>query len=179
MSLRISRRCLPFASDFLLDEDIVYLNHAAYGATPRPVFESYQRWQRLLERDPVDFLSQMAESRLREARAELALFVGCDRDDVVFVTNATVGLNTIARSLGLGPGDVVLATEHEHGGAERMWRHWAARAGFRYQVRPTAAPLTTHADFLEEFWAGVTDRTRVVFVSHVTSPTGIVLPVTA
>ncbi len=167
----------PFAADFLLDDDIVHLNHAAYGATPRPVFESYQRWQRLLERDPVDFLSFQAEPRLQEARARLAELVGSDRDDLVFVTNVTVGLNTIARSLRLGPDDVVLATAHEHGGAERMWRHWAARAGFRYEVGPTTLPVSTHAAFVDEFWAAVTERTRVIFVSHLTSPTALVLPV--
>jgi len=167
----------PLAKDFLLDEDTIYLNHAAYGATPGPVFESYQRWQRLLERDPVDFLSGKAEARLEQARARLASFVGSDRDDVVYVTNATIGLNTVVRSLRLGPDDVVLASAHEHGGAERMWRHWAARQGFRFEVRETAMPLTTHADFVEEFWAGVTERTRVIFMSHVASPTGVILPV--
>jgi isopenicillin-N epimerase len=174
---RPEREVAPFAGDFLLDPDVVYLNHAAYGAAPAPVFDSYQRWQRLLERDPVDFLSRRGEERLEEARAALAAFVGCDRDDLVYVTNATIGLNTIARSLRFGPGDEVLGTAHEHGGIERMWRHWGARAGFAYRTQDTTVPLTTHAAFLDEFWAGVSERTRVICVSQITSPTGVVLPV--
>lgn len=172
-----SRSVPPLAKDFLLDPDTVYLNHAAYGATPRPVFESYQRWQRVLERDPVDFLSNKAEARLQDARRRLAAFVGSGRDDLVYITNATVGLNTVARSLRLGPGDIVLATAHEHGGIERMWRHWAARQGFEYHVQETRMPLTTHDDFVEQFWSAVSERTRVLFVSHISSPTGVILPV--
>lgn len=167
----------PFADDFLLAPGLVYLNHAAYGAAPRPVFDSYQRWQRLLEADPVDFLSRRGEERLEQAREVLAGFLGCGRDDVVYVTNATIGLNAIARSMRLGPGDEVLATTHEHGGIERMWNHWAARAGYTYRVQETSLPLSSHATFLEEFWSGVTERTKVVNVSHLSSPTGVILPV--
>src|SRR5262249_61798180 len=97
---------------FLLDPTVTYLNHGAYGATPRPVFESYQRWQRELEREPVDFLSRRSTERLAYSRAELARYLGTERDNLVYVNNGTVGLNIVARSLRLGPGDELLTTHH-------------------------------------------------------------------
>ncbi len=162
---------------FLLDPEITYLNHGAYGATPRPVFEAYQRWQLTLEREPVDFLSRHSTERLAHARACLARYLGTERDNLVYVNNGTVGLNIVLRSLRLVPGDELLTTDHEHGGIDRLMRYMAHTQGFTYVVRPIPLPVTTHADFVEHFWGGVTERTRVILISHLTSPTSIVFPV--
>jgi isopenicillin-N epimerase len=162
---------------FLLDPEITYLNHGAYGATPRPVFEAYQRWQLELEREPVDFLSRHSTERLAYARSVLAKYVHTERDNIVYVNNGTVGLNIVAKSLRLGPGDEVLTTDHEHGGIDRLFRYMAQKQGFSYVVRPIRLPVTTHEDFVEHFWAGVTARTRVILISHLTSPTSLVFPV--
>ena len=162
---------------FLLDPEVTYLNHGAYGATPRPVFESYQRWQRELEREPVDFLSRNSTERLAASRQRLADYVGTARDNLVYVNNGTVGLNIVVRSLRLGPGDEVVTTDHEHGGIDRLWRFMAQKLGFSYVKRVIPLPVTTHADFVAHFWAGVTARTRVVFLSQLTSPTALVFPV--
>ena len=112
---------------FLLDPAVTYLNHGAYGATPRPVFESYQRWQRELEREPVDFISRKGTERLAHSRAVLAEYLGTERDNLVYVNNGTVGLNIVARSLRLGPGDELLTTDHEHGGIDRLFRFMAEK----------------------------------------------------
>jgi isopenicillin-N epimerase len=162
---------------FLLDPNITYLNHAAYGATPRPVFESFQRWQLELERQPVDFLSRYSTERLARSRAVLAEYVDTDRDNLVYVSNGTTGLNIIARSIRAGSGEEVLTSDHEHGGIDRLWRFTALKCGFNYVRREIPLPVTTHADFVEHFWAGVTSQTRVILLSQFTSPTSLVFPV--
>ena len=162
---------------FLLDPAVIYLNHAAYGATPRPVFESFQRWQLELERQPVDFLSRYSTERLAHARAILAGYLDTERDNLVYVSNGTTGLNIVARSIPAGPGDEVLTSDHEHGGIDRLFRFTAEKRGFEYVRREIPLPVTTHDEFVERFWAGVTPRTRVILLSHFTSPTSLLFPV--
>jgi isopenicillin-N epimerase len=164
---------------FLLRPDVAYLNHGSFGACPRPVFEAYQALQRELESEPVDFLhpQRSLSGRLAAARARLAKFLGADRDEIVFVTNATGGLNVVARSLKLNPGDEVLTTEHEYGAMDRMWRFLCAQQGATYVRRPLPLALGDPSEVVEAVWNGVTDRTRVLFLSHITSPSALVLPV--
>jgi len=114
---------------FLLRDGVVFLNHGVFGACPRSVFEEYQRWQLELERQPVEFLAREFHGRMRGAREALSGFVGAEADDLVFVTNATTGVNIVARSLPLGPGDEVLLTDHEYGAIDRTWRFVCADRG--------------------------------------------------
>ncbi len=162
---------------FLLRPDIVFLNHGSFGACPRPVFETYQGWQIELERQPVEFLGRRFEQLMREARAALAGFIGADTDDLVYITNVTTGLNAVARSLPLQPGDEVLSTDHEYGALDRTWRFICQKRGARYLRQPVSLPVTSAEKIVEAIWAGVTLRTRALFVSHITSPTAIILPV--
>ncbi len=164
---------------FLLDPDITFLNHGSFGACPRPVFEEYQRWQRELERQPVEFLGRRFNDLMRQARSALGDFVGADADDLVYVTNATVGLNIVARSLDLRPGDEVLSTDHEYGALDRTWRFLCAKRGAKYIRQPVPVPIDAQraAEVIEAVWSGVTDRTRVLFISHITSPTAITFPI--
>ncbi|HEX9077588.1 MAG TPA: aminotransferase class V-fold PLP-dependent enzyme, partial [Anaerolineae bacterium] len=162
----------PLAKDlFLLDPEIVFLNHGSFGATPRPVFEKYQWWQRELERQPVDFLGVRINELLREARARLAAFVHAEPDHLVYVPNATTGLNIVARSLHLKPGEEILTTDHEYGAIDRMWRFMCQHTGAVYKRQSIPLPVTTPLDLIETFWQGVTPRTRVMFLSHITSST--------
>ncbi len=162
---------------FLLDPHITFLNHGSFGATPQPVFETYQRWQRELERQPVEFLGRRFNDLMREARTHLAAFIHTDPDDIVYVPNATTGLNIVARSLRLNPGDEILTTDHEYGALDRTWRFIARKTGAVYKPQPMPVPVTTPDDFVERFWSGVTPRTRIVFLSHITSPTALIFPV--
>src|SRR5579862_3615551 len=116
---------------FLLDPDIVFLNHGSFGACPRPVFEAYQRWQRELERQPVEFLAleRRFPALLEGARAALAAYVGSAPDDLAFAPNATSALNAVARSLDLRPGDEILLGDAEYGGMERLWEFVRRRTG--------------------------------------------------
>lgn len=167
----------PLKELFLLDPAVTYLNHGAYGATPRPVFERHVQWQYELEREPVDFLSRRSTERLAQARAVLADYVDTERDNLVYVSNGTTGVNIVARSLPLGPHDDLLTTDHEHGGIQRLWRYTAQKKGFRIETHRVALPVTTHAAFVDEFWGAVTPRTRAILISHLTSPTALVFPV--
>ncbi len=162
---------------FLLDPDVVFLNHGSFGATPRPVFAAYQEWQRQLEWQPVQFLAVELGQRLATARAALAAFINAAPDDLAYVPNATFAVNVVARSLPLGAEDEVLTTDHEYGACDNVWRYLSQRQGFRYVAQPVSLPATTPDAILSQLWQGVTSRTKVIFLSHITSPTALTLPV--
>jgi len=157
---------LPLRDHFLLDPAVVYLDHGCYGACPRPVFERYQAWQVELEREPVQFLSERLPGLLADARAALGAYVGARADDLTFVPNATTGVNIAARAVRLAPGDEVLATDLEYGACDYTWEQVCARAGASYVRAP-----------LDELFEHVTGRTRVLYLSHITSETALLLPV--
>jgi len=162
---------------FLLRRDIAFLNHGSFGACPKPVFEEYQRWQREIESEPVEFLGRRLNGLLAEARRALGAFIGADADDLVFVTNATVGLNIVAHSIPLDRGDEVLGTDHEYGAMDRMWEMVCAARGARYVRRAVPVPFTSAAQVVDAVWSGVTERTRVLFLSHISSPTALIFPI--
>lgn len=170
-------RAVAIRDQFLLRRDVVFLNHGSFGACPRPVFEAYQRWQRELEEQPVEFFARRAKNLMRWARAALGEYLGAGPDDLVYVPNATTGLNIVARSLRLNPGDEVLTTDHEYGALDRTWQFIC---GKREAVCVRAAvplPVTSREEVVEAIWSRVTPRTRVLFVSHITPPTALILPV--
>jgi isopenicillin-N epimerase len=162
---------------FLLDPEIIFLNHGSFGACPRPVFEVYQSWQRELERQPVEFLGRRAATLLAEARAALADYVGAAADEVVYFPNPTTAINMAARNIRLQPGDEILTTDHEYGAMDRTWRFICKQTGAKYIRQAIPLPVTTPEAFVEAFWAGVTPRTRIIFISQITSPTALIFPV--
>lgn len=164
------------ADQYLLSRDVTFLNHGSFGACPRPVFEASQKWQRELESNPVAFMGRLPDL-LAQARACLAHYVGTEADNLVFVSNATHGINVVARSLKLGAGDEVLGTDHEYGAVNNTWRFNCEKSGARYINQPVPMPLTTPEAFVDTLWEGVTERTRVISISHITSPTALIFPV--
>src|SRR5690606_2751601 len=128
---------------FLLDPDVAFLNHGSFGATPEPVFEAYQSWQRELERQPVRFVQRRQEELLNEARGHLARYLDAGESDLTFVTNATSGLNVIARSLPMQPGDEILTTNLEYGALDYTWEHLCRKAGARYVAQEIGVPFTS------------------------------------
>ncbi len=163
--------------EFLLDPEVAFLNHGSFGACPRPVLERSQAWQRELEREPVDFIVRRQPSLLAEARGALAAYVGAAPADLAFVPNATTGVNLAARSLELRPGDEVLATDLEYGACDLAWEWVCRRTGARYVRAETPRPLHGPGDVVDALFSRVHDRTRALFVSHVTSESALVLPV--
>jgi isopenicillin-N epimerase len=170
-------RHLALRQDFLLNPDVVFLNHGSFGACPRPVFDVYQAWQRELERQPVDFLGRRQRELLGNARAALAEFLNVGTEDVVYLPNVTTALNVVARSLPLEPGDEVLTTDHEYGALERTWTFVGEQRQSRLVIQKLPVPLDDPQEVVEAVWAGVTPRTRVLFLSHITSPTAVILPI--
>ena len=162
---------------FLLDPDVAYLNHGSFGACPRPVFEVYQDWQRRLEHQPMEFLWRKLEEHMAPSHEALARLLKVEPGNIAFVPNATTGVNIVARSLRLEPGDEILSTNHEYGAIDRTWRFMAGKTGAVYRNLALSDPLTTHAALVEELWGAVTDGTRVISISHITSPTALILPV--
>ena len=162
---------------FLIDTNIIFLNHGSFGATPKPVFEAYQKWQLRLERQPVLFLGREYDALMRESRVELGRYVGADPEDLVYISNATYGVNIVARSLALKPGDEVLASDHEYGACDYTWEFCCGKTGAIYIHQKIDLPLKSEDEILEQFWLGVTPKTKVIFISHISSPTAIKFPV--
>jgi len=168
---------VPFRRLFLLRPDVIFLNHGSFGACPRPVFAVYQRWQRELERQPVEFLGRRFPALMHAARAALAAYVGTRADDLVYVPNATVGVNVVARSLALRAGDEVLGTDHEYGALDRTWTFICERRGARYVQAAVPVPVRSARQVADAIWSRVTPHTRVLFCSHIAAPTALIFPV--
>jgi isopenicillin-N epimerase len=162
---------------FLLDEKVHFLNHGSFGACARPVFDAYQYWQRRLERQPVLFLGREIDALDQQARQALGQYLHASAQNLVFVPNATFGVNIIARSLSLGPGDEILSTDHEYGACDNAWEFTCKKTGATLVHQPIPLPAHSADEMLEQFWQGVTERTRVIFLSHISSPTALKLPV--
>jgi len=168
---------------FLLDPEIIFLNHGSFGACPRPVFAEYQRWQLELEKQPVEFLSRKAIQLLSESRTTVAKYINTRADNIVFFTNPTTAVNMVARNLffrNLNPlrsGDEILTTNHEYGAMDRTWLYLCKNTGVKYIRRDIGIPVSTPDEIVEQIWSGVTGRTRVIFISHITSPTAVRFPI--
>ena len=162
---------------FLLDPTVVFLNHGSYGATPKPVFDAYQNWQRRLEHQPVLFLGRELPELMRASRMALGEYLHADADDLVYIPNATHGVNIVAHSLRLKPGDEILTTDHEYGACDYTWEFNCQKTGALYIHQPIPLPVRAEDEIVEQFWRGVTARTQVIYLSHITSPTALRLPV--
>jgi isopenicillin-N epimerase len=165
-------------AEFLLDPDTVFLNHGSFGACPAEVFAAYLDRLREVERNPVEFLGRRSAALLLHSRERLASHLGAAASDLVYITNATAGVNIVARSHALRPGDEVLATGHEYGACDATWRVTCARAGACYKRVDVALPYDADR-FVGTLLAAASPRTRLIFASHVASPTGLIFPVAA
>lgn len=132
------------AAQFQLDPDITFLNHGSFGACPKPVFEAFQNWQRELERNPVEFIMMRRPELLNEARHKLAAYISTHPDNIVYVKNATFGINIVARSLKLKPGDEVLTTNHEYGAVNNTWQFNCERQGATYVKQSIPVPAVSN-----------------------------------
>jgi isopenicillin-N epimerase len=166
----------PAAALWDLRPGVTYLNHGSFGPSPRPVLAVRQEWTARLEANPMDFYVRQMEDHLDAALADLGLFVGTSPRNLVFVDNATVGMNIVARSLTLQPGDEVLANDHEYGAVLRIWRQACDAAGATLVVRRLPRPLGDVDELLDCLFESANARTRLLVVSHVASPTAVVFP---
>jgi len=167
-------------NEFLLRDDWRLLNNGSFGACPKPVFAAYQAWQGELEKHPGGYMAALRDN-MTAARIRLADYLHTDESRLAFVTNATMGVNVVTHSLRsvLQPGDEVLTTNHEYGACNHAWQFNCGKTGAHYINHPIRLPLHSEADFIEQLWAGVTPRTRVIYLSHTTSPTALTFPLEA
>lgn len=164
---------------FLLDPEFTFLNHGSFGATPRPVFDQYQQWQRDLESQPVFFIQKRLPGLLKQSRDSLAAYLGVMGDELNFTPNPTAAVNTIIKSLGFGAGDEVLTTNLEYGACDNCLDFYANKRGYTVVRQPVTLPVVSEEALLEEIWAGVTPNTKMIFLSHITSATAMRLPAEA
>jgi isopenicillin-N epimerase len=165
------------ARHWTLDPSIEFLNHGSFGATPRVVLEAQQAWRDRMEAEPVRFMVTELESALDRARGALAAFIGAEPSDLVFVPNATTGVNAVLSSLRFGPGDELLTTDHEYNAVRNAMEHVAERDGAHVVVAAVPFPIGSADEAAEAVLAAVTPRTRLLVVDHVMSATALVLPV--
>jgi isopenicillin-N epimerase len=164
---------------FLIPADEVYLNNGTVGSSPAPVlraiFEGYNECEKMAQNDPEDY-PIWGYAAWNEFRDPLAAFVGCTRDEIALLRNATEANSYIANGIDLKAGDEVLMTDQEHPGGEHPWNLRAKRYGIVVKKLTLPKPVPTAADVLNRFNDGITPRTRVMFFSHITTVTGVVLP---
>jgi isopenicillin-N epimerase len=159
-----------------LDPSVSYLNHGSFGACPQAVLALQSSLRLQMEREPVDFLAAQLPARLNAARETLAAFLGADAVDLVFVANATAGVNAVLRSLTFVAGDELLVTTHTYAACHKTVNYVAARSGARVVVANLPFPLRSDEQIIEAVLACVSPRTRLALLDHVTSPTALVLP---
>lgn len=162
---------------FLLRPDITFLNFGSFGACPKPVFENYRHWQLELEKEPIQFITVTGLQHLKHAREALAKYINCNADDVVYVSNPSYAVNIIAKSFPLLPGDEVLTTDLEYGACDKTWSYYCTQKKARLVRQKVTLPLVSKEQFIDEFFKGLSSRTKIVFIGQVTSTTGLVLPV--
>lgn len=162
---------------FLLNPDITYLNFGSFGACPKEVFDDYQKWQLELETEPVQFFATNGPSHLKNSRSALAQFINAPAEDLIFTPNPTYAINAIANSIGLKPGDEILSTNLEYGALDRAWNFHCKKHGATFIRQSITLPIADKETFVAEFIKGFSEKTKAIFISHITSVTGIILPV--
>lgn len=165
------------AGHWLLDPAVVFLNHGSFGACPRPVLDLQTRLRERMEREPVTFLVTEFEPLLDQAREALAQFLGADAGDLAFVPNATTGFNAVLRALEFSAGDELLATTHGYNAARNALEYVASRSGAKVVYAEVPFPVRSAAEVFDAIMSGVTARTRLALIDHVTSPTALIFPI--
>ncbi len=160
-----------------LDPAVAFLNHGAFGACPRVVLERQQELRLEMEREPIEFLTRKMSPLLDESRGTLAELIGADPADVVFVHNATAGVNAVLRSLDFRPGDEILVTAHDYNACRNVARYLADHNGIVVHVVDLPLPIDSPRQVIDAVLARVTARTKLVVLDHITSPTALIFPI--
>lgn len=162
---------------WMLDPDVAFLNHGSFGACPIAVLRVQEEFRNRLERQPLRFLGREFEGLLDRARDGLAEFVGASSEELVFVPNATTGVNAVLRSLTFSPTDELLTTSQEYNACRNALDFVADRSGAKVVVADIPFPIASPSQVIEAVLAKVTERTRLALIDHVVSQTGLVFPI--
>ena len=166
-----------FRGLWTLDPEVHFLNHGSFGACPAEVLDEQRAWRDRMEREPVAFLARELQPRLDTARERLADFVGCDTGGLVLVPNATTGVNAVLRSLELGRDDEVLITSLGYNACNNAARFVCERSGARLVEVAIPFPCSGPDEVVERVLAAASERTAIAVLDHITSATGLVLPI--
>ncbi len=168
---------------YALDGERITLNHGSFGACLKSTLKRQDALRAELEADPTGFFEHRFPAYLEDARARLAALVHADGEGMVFVTNATMGVSTVLHSLALrgrfGPGDELLTTDHVYPACFNALAAYAERSGAKAIAAKVPFPIAHPDEVGDAVLARVTERTRLVLLDHVTSPTGLVFPIEA
>jgi isopenicillin-N epimerase len=167
----------PLAELWTLSPDVIFLNHGSFGACPRVVMDAQDEIRTRMERQPVRFMQRDLPGLIDAAREDLASFLSADPANLAFIGNATSGVNAVARSLDLRPGDEILTTSHDYNACRNVLTEAARRAGARIVVAQVPFPLADEQQIVDAILPAVTARTRLAMIDHITSPTALVFPI--
>jgi isopenicillin-N epimerase len=166
-----------YSQHWLLDANITFLNHGAFGACPIPVLDKQQRLRHQLETEPLRFFEREFEPLLDAAREELAQFVGAQSQDLVFVPNATSGVNAVLRSLSFSADDELLTTSLDYNACRNALNFIASQTQAKIVVAQVPFPIESPQQVVEAVLKQVSAKTKLVLLDHVTSKTGLILPI--
>lgn len=175
-TLSLELQTSDYRKYWLLDADVTFLNHGSFGACPIPVLQLQTQLREQLERQPVHFFVREWESLLDEARRQLAEFVGATAEELVFVPNATTGINSVLRSLSFSPEDELLTTNHEYNACRNALNFVAERWGAKVVVANIPFPINSSDEMINSILTQITPRTKLVLVDHISSQTGLIFP---
>ena len=166
-------------NQFLLDNKVTFLNHGSFGACPKVIFNEYQSWQKKLENQPVKFLDQFRDfgPNMTNVREALSKKINCNVNNLVPVVNATTGLNAIIKSLHFKKGDEVIMSNHEYGALEKTWQFIKTKYKIKITIAKVSLPITSEEKFIKDFVKKFTSKTKILFLSHITSPTALLFPI--
>ena len=160
-----------------MPDDVIYLNHGSFGPSPRVVQAARGEWSDRLEAEPMDFFVRQMDQHLDRAADRLGRFIGADGKDLIFVDNATFGMNIVAENIPLQPDDEVLITDHEYGAVLRIWQHKCKQTSAKMVVKSLPFPMKSDDEIVSALMEGVSEKTKLIVASHVTSPTAVIFPV--
>lgn len=175
-TLSLELQTSDYGKYWLLDADVTFLNHGSFGACPTPVLQLQTQLREQLERQPVHFFVREWESLLDEARRQLAEFVGATAEELVFVPNATTGINSVLRSLSFSPEDELLTTNHEYNACRNALNFVAERWGAKVVVANIPFPINSSDEIINSILTQITPRTKLVLIDNISSQTGLIFP---
>ena len=166
----------PLTRYWSFDSSRLFLNHGSFGACPDFVIEEQRKWQNLMEKEPVRFFEELMPDLLLKSREALGTFLSCSPNDLAFVSNATSGVNTILRSLHFEQGDEILVPNHAYQACRNSIDFVAQRSGATVVVVPIPFPIDSPQTVIDVMKSARTERTKLVMIDTVTSPTGLRMP---
>ena len=162
---------------FMIDHEPTYLAHGSFGGCLSVAYEDRLSWYEKLEKNPHNFLVNELFDELKESRKALANYLNCNFNNLVYFPNPSTALNTVIRSLDLNENDEVLTSNHEYGALDKTWNFYSEKRGFKYKKVKIGLPYDEEDFFIESFKKSITKKTKVIFLSHITSSTALIFPV--